>query len=58
VAAGGEQHRPYGALDHLTPNAFVAQRQASQVAEEVARSSAGLSRDVTNVRVGLYLMEA
>jgi putative transposase len=52
-------HRRFpNSLDHLTPNEFVAQRQASRVAEEVAYSSSGLSRDGTNVRVGLYLMEA
>ena len=42
----------------MGPIVFVAQPQASRVAEEVACSSSGLSRDETNVRVGLYLMEA
>jgi len=58
VAAGGEQHRPNGALGHPTPIMFVAQPHASRIAEKVACSSSGLSRDVTNVRVGVYLMEA
>lgn len=53
-----KQHRPHGALGHPTPIVFVAQRQACRVAEEVACFSSGLSRDETNVRIGLYLMEA
>jgi hypothetical protein len=52
------QRRLPSLLDHLTPNEFVAQPQASRVAEEVACSSSELSRDGTYVRVGLYLMEA
>ena len=46
-----KEHRPHGALEHLTPNEFVAQPQASRVAEKVACSSSGLSRDGTNVRI-------
>ena len=32
-------HRPHSSLGHLTPNEFVAQRQAKQIAEEVVCSS-------------------
>ena len=53
-----KQHRPYGALGHPAPIVFVAQPQANRVAEEVACSSSGLSRDGTNIRVELYFMEA
>ena len=31
--------RPHSSLGHLTPNEFVAQRQAKQIAEEVVCSS-------------------
>lgn len=31
--------RPHSSLRHLTPNEFVTQRQANQIAEEVVRSS-------------------
>jgi putative transposase len=31
-------HRPHSSLGHLTPNEFVAQRQAKQIAEEVVCS--------------------
>jgi hypothetical protein len=50
-----KQHRPYSALGHLTPIVFVAQLQASRIAEKVARSSSELSRDGTNVRMPLQL---
>ena len=33
------QRRPHGSLGHLTPNEFVAQRQAMRVVEDVAFSS-------------------
>lgn len=33
------QRRPHSSLGHLTPNEFVAQRQAKQIAEEVVCSS-------------------
>jgi hypothetical protein len=52
-----KQHRPYGALGHPTPIVFLAQPQASRIAEKFTCSSSGLSRDGTNVRVELYLME-
>lgn len=38
------QHRPHSSLGHLTPNEFVMQRQAEQIAEEVICSGEELTR--------------
>ena len=41
--------RPHSSLGHLTPNEFVAQRQAMWNADKAASLSRGLSRKGTNV---------
>ena len=44
------QRRPHSSLGHLTPNEFVMQRQAEQIAEEVVCSSEEPSQNGANVR--------
>jgi len=44
------QRRPHSLLGHLTPNEFVMQRQAEQIAEEVVCSSEEPSQNGANVR--------